>query len=214
MSKPLAVLSALLLGSALALGGCRPPEDLDRGAPPKLGELSKRKNPPPRQGGDGGGGGGDNEEDARLGASGLGKEDFALIEAEIQCVNKQFADDPAALKQATEAIMARYGAQPEWVERVRVHIAGEPDVASRLEEMISRRQGQICVDGTIAPELIAGGGKGASKGADPDKAGKDGDKPDAPDDGGDPPDDGKDETKAEGDAEKAPEGDAEGEGQE
>ena len=172
---------ALLLGCALLLPGCRPPEDLDRGGAPKLGELSesRRGSPPPRQGpGEDGAseaGGGDGDGDGvRLSTRGLGKEDYALIEAELRCIRGQFKEDADALTKATAAIFARYGASEDWVERVRAHLNGEPDVAERLEEMVTRRLAQICVDGVISPELLAEGPAAEpAEGADADVAAKD-----------------------------------------
>ncbi len=209
LKRLIATLPPMLLGSLLLIPGCRPPEDLDRGGAPKLGELSdsRRGGPPPRQGpgedgasGDQGGGDGDG---VRLSSRGLGKEDYALIEAEIRCVRGQFKDDADALTKAQTSILERYGASEDWVERVRAHLNGEPDVSNRLEEMVERRLGQICVDGTISPELLAGG---TSAPAAPEGAG------DAPtgDDGaaapeGDPAPEG--ESAPEGEAAPAPEGD-------
>jgi hypothetical protein len=169
MIKRLLLTLPLLLGGLLLLPGCRPPEDLDRGGAPKLGELSgsRRGNPPPRQspGSDGSDGssdkaGGDGD-GVRLSSRGLGKEDYALIEAELRCIRAQFKDDSAALAKAEATIFARYGASEDWVARVAAHLNGEPDVAERLEEMIERRLGQICIDGTISPELLGGAGGGA-----------------------------------------------------
>ncbi|GEM_PF-2267965 len=162
MIRLLTSLPVVALGAVLLLPGCRPPEDLGREGAPKLGELSdsRRGSPPPRQGpgedgasGDQGGGDGDG---VRLSSRGLGKEDFALIEAEMRCVKAQFKDDATALEKAESSILARYGASEDWVERVRAHLNGEPDVANRLEEMVERRLGQICIDGTISPELLGG----------------------------------------------------------
>jgi hypothetical protein len=160
MKRLLTSLPLLALGGTLLLPGCRPPEDLDRGGAPKLGELSdsRRGSPPPRQGPGEDGASGDQAGDGdgvRLSSRGLGKEDYALIEAEIRCVKGQFKDNADELTKAQAAIMARYGASEDWVERVRAHLNGEPDVATRLEEMVARRLGQICVDGTISPELLA-----------------------------------------------------------
>lgn len=195
MNRLLATLPLLMLGGALVLPGCRPPEDLDRGGAPKLGELSesRRGSPPPRQGPgeDGAGEPGDGgDEGPNLSNRGLGKEDYALIEAELRCVRGQFKDDAAALDKAQAAILDRYGAQEDWVERVRAHLNGEPDVANRLEDMIGRRMGNICKDGTISPELIEPSGAAPAAGNDA------------------PPADGGDAPPAEGDAAPADGGDA------
>ena len=133
-NRLLATLPALALGALLFLPGCRPPEDLDRGGAPKLGELSesRRGSPPPRQGpgedGQDGGGeaGGDDGDGVRLSSRGLGKEDYALIAAELRCVRAQFKGQAEALGKAETAIFARYSASEDWVERVRAHLNGEP----------------------------------------------------------------------------------------
>ncbi len=185
-------LPLLALGALLLLPGCRPPEDLGREGAPKLGELSdsRRGSPPPRQGpGDDGASGdsGGDGDGVRLSSRGLGKEDYALIEAEMRCVKGQFKDDADALDKAQGAILARYGASEDWVERVRAHLNGEPDVANRLEEMVERRLGQICIDGTISPELLAGGGEAPAGDTPEGEGGEAGDPP--ADEGGDAPDD-------------------------
>ena len=148
---------ASLLLSLFFLASCRPPEDTGPAGTPKVGEVASRNVPMDGSGGTGAGpgGGGAADDGNSMSKRGLGKEDFALIEAELRCVNTQFAADPAAKKQATDGIMARYGASDDWVERVRVHMESEPDVAARIDEMVARRMSQVCADGKLSPELLA-----------------------------------------------------------
>lgn len=143
---------SLLLIFPLLLA-CRPPEDLGPAGVPTVGNTDAGGK------GDAGGGGGEGSRDGggqegQLSQKGLGKEDFALIEAELRCVAGQFAQDAPRLQQANEAILARYGASIDWIDRVRMHMDSEPDVQARLDELVRRRMAQVCVGGQLAPELL------------------------------------------------------------
>ena len=143
----------------------------------------------------------------RLSSRGLGKEDYALIAAELRCVRAQFKGQAEALGKAETAIFARYSASEDWVERVRAHLNGEPDVATRLEEMVSRRMEQICIDGTISPELLEGA-PAARPDAPADAADASGTEGEAGDEGGDEAGDEEPEAKpdaGEAEGEAAPE---------
>ncbi len=109
----------------LLLTACRPPEDID--APPpsdaEFGEddgsrfkADKDKMRKARDKGEEG-------DESRLSRNGLGKEDFALVEAELACVREHYAADEKLLPLAEAAVYQRYGASEQWVERVRVHAA-------------------------------------------------------------------------------------------
>lgn len=135
----------------LLLAACRPPEDVGPAGVPQVTDLAGGK-----AGESGGGAGGErgNDDEGKLSQKGLGKEDFALIEAELRCAATQFADDAPRKQAVTDAIIARYGASADWIERVRVHMDSEPDVQARLDELVRRRMAQVCVDGKLPAELL------------------------------------------------------------
>jgi hypothetical protein len=148
------------------LVACRPPEDAGPSGVPKVGEVASRDVPMEGSGGQGGGPAAGGEQGQGLSQRGLGKEDFALIEAELRCVGGMYKADPAAKTAAEAGVLARYGANQDWIERVRVHMESEPDVSARMEEIIGRRMAQVCADGKLSPELLAAPpAGGASPGA-------------------------------------------------
>lgn len=149
------VLTALL--PLVALIACRPPEDSGPSGAPKVADLAARDTPADGSGGAGGGPGtgGGPQGDPKMALLGLGKEDFGLIEAELRCVAGMWKDDATARRSAELGILARYGATEDWVARVRVHmVESEPDVSSRMEELVRRRMAQVCVDGKLSAELL------------------------------------------------------------
>lgn len=149
---PIALLPLLLLPA------CRPPEDLD--APPARedgrdvsGDMQRHKDKKDKQGKPRGREeGGDDE--SRLSRNGLGKEDFALIQGELECVRTHFADDPKKVTLAEDAVYQRYGASEQWVERVRVHMKSEGKYRGKIEDSVATRQKQVCPDGKLTADML------------------------------------------------------------
>ena len=149
-------LLSIALTLLLLLPGCRPPEDID--APPATdgqGPGDQARDHKARKdkvgpGADGDGGG----DESRLSRNGLGKEDFALVEAELECVRSHFKDDETMRTRAEAAVYQRYGASEQWVERVRVHMKSEGKYKGKIEDSVALRQEQVCPGGTIGSEVL------------------------------------------------------------
>lgn len=83
--------------------------------------------------------------DKRLVNSGLGKEDFALIEAELQCVEKAFTGD-AGVK-AAAAIIEKWLTTEEWVQGVRAHVDAEKQFGEKVQGAMDRHAEKVCPSG-------------------------------------------------------------------
>ncbi len=140
----------------LLLTACRPPEDID--APPpsdaEFGEddgsrfkADKDKMRKARDKGEEG-------DESRLSRNGLGKEDFALVEAELACVREHYAADEKLLPLAEAAVYQRYGASEQWVERVRVHLKSEGKYRGKIEDSVALRKNQVCPNGKLGNDML------------------------------------------------------------
>lgn len=123
--------------------GCRPPEGPSAGR------------------GDGGGGpaaggpaGDSRDPGSLLSVGGLGKEDYAKIRGEIDCVEKHFAADEEGKKKAIAAVFKRYGTTPDWVKGVD-DLRGDSPYKGRIKEGVEARMKQVCPDGKLTPEYLA-----------------------------------------------------------
>jgi len=83
--------------------------------------------------------------DKRLVNSGLGKEDFALIEAELQCVQKAFTGEKAS--KASAAIIEKWITTEEWVQGVRAHVKAEKEFGEKIQGAMGKHAEQVCPDG-------------------------------------------------------------------
>ncbi len=92
------------------------------------------------------------DDGTRLSMAGLGKEDFALIEGELRCVEEVYANDQAMLTATLQAIYARYGATTEWVGRVRQHVKQEDSFKKKISGAVEERMDQVCPKGKLAAE--------------------------------------------------------------
>jgi hypothetical protein len=142
----------IALSFLLLLPACRPPEDID--APPAAegeyedeGKRHKDKKDRAREGGDEG-------DESRLSRNGLGKEDFALVEAELACVRDHYKDDAVLKPRAEAAVYQRYGASEQWVERVRVHLKSEGKYRGKIEDSVAVRKNQVCPGGVVGDDML------------------------------------------------------------
>ncbi len=149
-------LLSIALSLLFLLPACRPPEDLEAPPPSASGELGAAgrdhkadKDKSGRAKGEEGG-----ADDTRLSRNGLGKEDFALVEAELECVRAHYKDDETLRGRAEAAVYERYGASEQWVERVRVHLKSEGKYRGKIEDSVALRRNQVCPDGVVGAEML------------------------------------------------------------
>lgn len=147
----------IALSLLFLLPACRPPEDFAAPASPQGDsgheqgrEHKARKDKMGRGGGEGGGG-----DESRLSRNGLGKEDFALVQAELECVRGHYKDDETLRARAETAVYQRYGASEQWVDRVRVHMKSEGKYKGKIEDSVALRQEQVCPGGVVTAEMLA-----------------------------------------------------------
>lgn len=121
---------------------CRPPEAVPQVEDIAFAEQSARN---------------ERDQDAatRLGGAGLGKGDFARIEADLECVASHFADDPEGKKKATEAVYRQAGASPEWMTSAREYI-GAVESDGRIREQIEELKARSCPGGKLTEAFLAG----------------------------------------------------------
>ncbi len=139
------------------LPACRPPEDIE--APPTSpsgdpGAAAREHKATKDKLGRGGEDGAAGPDDTQLSRNGLGKEDFALVEAELGCVRSHFAADETLRGRAEAAVYMRYGASEQWVERVRVHLKSEGKYKGKIEDAVAMRTKQVCPDGTVDKAML------------------------------------------------------------
>lgn len=89
-----------------------------------------------------------------LSVGGLGKEDYAKIRGELDCVETHFADDAEAKKVAIAAVYKRYGTTADWVKGVG-DLAGDSPYGSRITDGVAARRKQVCPEGTLSAEYLA-----------------------------------------------------------
>ena len=141
------VLLRLLLPPALLilLVGCCPPQDpTAQGPGPGA--------PPDTAGADPAGDGRD--PGSMLSTGGLGKEDYAKIRGELDCVEAHFADDLIARTRAVGAVYRRHGTTPEWVASVGELTSNSP-FGGRVAESVTARREQVCLGGALNPDYLA-----------------------------------------------------------
>lgn len=96
----------------------------------------------------------DQDAATRLGGAGLGKGDFAQVEADLQCVESHFASDPEGKAKAIEAVYRRAGASPEWMASAREYI-GAVEQDGRIERQVEDLKARTCPGGTLTEAFLA-----------------------------------------------------------
>lgn len=133
---PLTVLSLLL--------GCRPAETPAPSTSPRGPERVERTNPA----------GDSRDPGSMLSASGLGKEDYAKIRGELECLEAHFAEDDKALAGAIAAVYTRYGTTADWVAGVS-SLADNSAFGDRIQGAVTARRAKVCPDGELDPAYLA-----------------------------------------------------------
>ena len=126
----------------LLASACRPPEAVPQVEDIAFSEQSAREER-------------DQDSATRLGGAGLGKGDFARIEADLECVAAHYAADPEGKKRAEEAVYRRAGATPDWMVGAREYI-GAVESDGRIREQIEELKGRTCPGGTLTEAFLTG----------------------------------------------------------
>ncbi len=145
-----------LLAFSLLVAGCGEDKSPEVGEPSDEGGLGSEDGPLP----------GDPPE--KLTNAGLGKGDFALIEAELRCVEANFEGEK--LKQASAAVHENWTASPDWVKGVRAHLKAEKEFADKIQSTIDKHAAKVCPEGKPTAKFLDDLGmdapKPATEGAD------------------------------------------------
>ncbi|MCO4773795.1 MAG: hypothetical protein KDA24_27435 [Deltaproteobacteria bacterium] len=130
----------LSLAVLLLLAGCRPPEGATRRGADEgssEGEAGDSRDP-----------------GSLLSVGGLGKEDYAKIRGELDCVEKHFEGEAPAKTAALASIYARYATTEDWVKGVDDLTASSP-YNKRITEAVKKRVDQVCPGGKLSAEFTA-----------------------------------------------------------
>lgn len=100
-------------------------------------------------------GGDDKQQDpgSVLAKGGLGKEDYAKIRGELDCVEAHFKDDVAGLARTRAAIRARYGVQQDWIDQV-TELTRDSSFGDRVREAVEDRRAKVCPNGVLDPAYL------------------------------------------------------------
>ncbi len=90
----------------------------------------------------------------KLGVGELGKQDYAKIRGELDCVNAHFQGDKAAKDNAIAGIYTRYGTTADWVMGVDGLMADSP-YNKRISDAVQERKDEVCPGGTLQPDFLA-----------------------------------------------------------
>ncbi len=95
----------------------------------------------------------DQDAATRLGGAGLGKGDFARIEADLECVASHFGADAEGKAKAVEGVYRKAGASAEWMDSAREYIAAvEQD--GRIRKQIDDLKARTCPGGTLSESFL------------------------------------------------------------
>ena len=136
-SLPLLVCVLVLLVAA-----CRPPEgktSAQRAA--EAGPIEGDENDP-------------NDPGTKLGVGELGKQDYAKIRGELECVSAHFQGDQAAKDKAIAGVYTRYGTTADWVQGVDGLMTDSP-YNKRIADAVQARKDEVCPGGTLQPDFLA-----------------------------------------------------------
>lgn len=90
----------------------------------------------------------------QLSGSGLGKGDFARVEADMQCIASHFAADPEGRKRAEDATFRRAHATREWLDGARWYISSV-ETGGRVQREIEDIKLRTCPDGKLSEAFLA-----------------------------------------------------------
>ena len=95
----------------------------------------------------------DQDAATRLGGAGLGKGDFARIEADLECVASHYATDADGKARAEAAVYRKAGASAEWMSSAREYI-GAVESDGRIREQVQDLKARTCPGGTLSESFL------------------------------------------------------------